>query len=139
MPSSACYLAPLYLLPFPTRRSSDLRAGDPVRREPMLSLSSVMLAMTCEWSLASAMIFLSRATGSVVDGAGAVSSAGTPGTARMARKRSEEHTSELQSLRHLVCRLLLATSPPSTFSLSLHDALPISGPATRSGASRCCR
>src|SRR5258705_10022939 len=24
-----------------------------------------------------------------------------------ARKRSEEHTSELQSLRHLVCRLLL--------------------------------
>src|SRR5436853_7767885 len=26
---------------------------------------------------------------------------------RLARKRSEEHTSELQSLRHLVCRLLL--------------------------------
>src|ERR1035438_7141732 len=25
------------------------------------------------------------------------------------RTRSEEHTSELQSLRHLVCRLLLAT------------------------------
>src|SRR5258705_10275383 len=28
-------------------------------------------------------------------------------TARQARQRSEEHTSELQSLRHLVCRLLL--------------------------------
>src|SRR5258705_8089002 len=27
--------------------------------------------------------------------------------ARPSRKRSEEHTSELQSLRHLVCRLLL--------------------------------
>src|SRR5205814_6881059 len=26
---------------------------------------------------------------------------------RVERKRSEEHTSELQSLRHLVCRLLL--------------------------------
>src|SRR5262245_63340024 len=28
-------------------------------------------------------------------------------TATAMRKRSEEHTSELQSLRHLVCRLLL--------------------------------
>src|SRR5437899_5706820 len=27
--------------------------------------------------------------------------------ARKGKKRSEEHTSELQSLRHLVCRLLL--------------------------------
>src|SRR5262245_8783801 len=27
--------------------------------------------------------------------------------------RSEEHTSELQSLRHLVCRLLLAPPPPT--------------------------
>src|SRR5690625_2789232 len=36
--------------------------------------------------------------------------------------RSEEHTSELQSRGHLVCRLL----PPSlTITLSLHDALPI--------------
>src|SRR5262245_52306693 len=33
-------------------------------------------------------------------------------------RRSEEHTSELQSLRHLVC--------PQTYTLSLHDALPIS-------------
>src|SRR5437016_5173012 len=41
--------------------------------------------------------------------------------------RSEEHTSELQSLTNLVCRLLL--DPPTTaFStLSLHDALPIFG------------
>src|ERR1035438_7717734 len=31
----------------------------------------------------------------------------TATTARMVRYRSEEHTSELQSLRHLVCRLLL--------------------------------
>src|ERR1039458_563205 len=40
--------------------------------------------------------------------------------------RSEEHTSELQSLRHLVCRLLLVTAPDEISPLSLHDALPIS-------------
>src|SRR5437899_2137269 len=41
--------------------------------------------------------------------------------------RSEEHTSELQSLRHLVCRLLLenVAAPTGIFTLSLHDALPI--------------
>src|SRR5438045_3249353 len=49
--------------------------------------------------------------------------------------RSEEHTSELQSLRHLVCRLLLAS--PLSYALSLHDALPISpGPACPSWRSR---
>src|SRR5205814_9453994 len=31
----------------------------------------------------------------------------TPPPGRCGRRRSEEHTSELQSLRHLVCRLLL--------------------------------
>src|SRR5262245_33893652 len=39
--------------------------------------------------------------------------------------RSEEHTSELQSLRHLVCRLLLDPASSHTYTLSLHDALPI--------------
>src|SRR5438045_4097223 len=39
--------------------------------------------------------------------------------------RSEEHTSELQSLRHLVCRLLLDSSIFACYTLSLHDALPI--------------
>src|SRR5262245_63465107 len=34
-------------------------------------------------------------------------SAGLSGGATAAEARSEEHTSELQSLRHLVCRLLL--------------------------------
>src|SRR3990172_7278166 len=42
--------------------------------------------------------------------------------------RSEEHTSELQSRLHLVCRLLLFNDTPTTeiYPLSLHDALPIS-------------
>src|SRR5262245_9553463 len=63
-----------------------------------------------------------------------------------ANERSEEHTSELQSLRHVVCRLLLEqkklylvysrrlpscvsacfSAPALIFILSLHDALPIS-------------
>src|ERR1035438_1670319 len=39
--------------------------------------------------------------------------------------RSEEHTSELQSLRHLVCRLLDENPSDEIYPLSLHDALPI--------------
>src|ERR1035441_6401713 len=39
--------------------------------------------------------------------------------------RSEEHTSELQSLRHLVCRFLRDTPTAEIYTLSLHDALPI--------------
>src|SRR5687768_15888932 len=39
--------------------------------------------------------------------------------------RSEEHTSELQSRLHLVCRLLLDTATTEIYTLSLHDALPI--------------
>src|SRR5687768_11506402 len=39
--------------------------------------------------------------------------------------RSEEHTSELQSRLHLVCRLLLDPAPTELYTLSLHDALPI--------------
>src|SRR5437762_1207537 len=40
-------------------------------------------------------------------------------------RRSEEHTSELQSPMYLVCRLLLDPSAPDFYTLSLHDALPI--------------
>src|SRR6266404_2849730 len=63
-------------------------------------------------------------------------------------RRSEEHTSELQSLAYLVCRLLLEkkkrvpflfvfcffffndTATTEIYTLSLHDALPISWVAT---------
>src|ERR1039458_3781141 len=49
------------------------------------------------------------------------------GLPRINPTRSEEHTSELQSLRHLVCRLLLEndTATAEIYTLSLHDALPI--------------
>src|SRR5687768_16926368 len=46
--------------------------------------------------------------------------------------RSEEHTSELQSRLHLVCRLLLPPPTTDVYTLSLHDALPI----LRGGATR---
>src|SRR5690554_4127515 len=42
-----------------------------------------------------------------------------------ATPRSEEHTSELQSRPHLVCRLLLDPATTVLYTLSLHDALPI--------------
>src|SRR5438874_2403854 len=42
--------------------------------------------------------------------------------------RSEEHTSELQSRRDLVCRLLLDPATTEIYTLSLHDALPIYKP-----------
>src|SRR5690349_1347285 len=54
--------------------------------------------------------------------------------------RSEEHTSELQSRRDLVCRLLLAPATPQTYTLSLHDALPISAsPDSRTYSMPCRR
>src|SRR5688572_11828323 len=66
--------------------------------------------------------------------------------------RSEEHTSELQSQSNLVCRLLLEkkktavsqrqhrqcflhhTAPTTIYTLSLHDALPISLPTLFHGS-----
>src|SRR5437763_52277 len=42
------------------------------------------------------------------------------------QQRSEEHTSELQSPMYLVCRLLLDPAAAELYTLSLHDALPIS-------------
>src|ERR1039458_9647949 len=42
--------------------------------------------------------------------------------------RSEEHTSELQSLRHLVCRLLLEKNVSNSIAFSL--SLPMSAPST---------
>src|SRR6266404_5782643 len=68
---------------------------------------------------------------------------GAPSRPSIARRRSEEHTSELQSLAYLVCRLLLEkkkkkfisllffffffndTATTEIYTLSLHDALPI--------------
>src|SRR5262245_3931113 len=44
---------------------------------------------------------------------------------RAAKKRSEEHTSELQSLRHLVCRLLLEKKKRRSSTTSPNHYFPI--------------
>src|SRR2546429_6942623 len=63
----------------------------------------------------------------------------TPRPGRPAPRRSEEHTSELQSRLHLVCRLLLEKKKTHT-PLVQHTAITKSGPATgglRATISRC--
>src|SRR5687768_18222180 len=71
---------------FPTRRSSDLSASPPIpgtavgSGAPAASLTMAEIAPRSVRGLS---------------------------TARATRNRSEEHTSELQSRLHLVCRLLL--------------------------------
>src|SRR5258705_5789976 len=43
------------------------------------------------------------------------------GKASVVGARSEEHTSELQSLRHLVCRLLLEKKKTTSYSAPIPD------------------
>src|SRR5207244_13108936 len=88
---------PLALLPFPTRRSSDLT-----------SLADG--TTTVFWSAVPGKTYQLQYRNSLSDSAwtnlpGTVMANGT--TAFKLDLRSEEHTSELQSPDHLVCRLLL--------------------------------
>src|SRR5438045_7518905 len=92
-------------LPFPTRRSSDLQDLDDVgvalhvledlllQLEPQLILDGGVLLQDLDGDLAP------------VSGLGLGPDLLTE--VRLGEARSEEHTSELQTLRHLVCRLLL--------------------------------
>src|SRR5262249_57133646 len=92
------------LPPFPTRRSSDLEAldadgtvirmtelADPEAKEEEKPAAS---KLTGEWGLLERFATL-------------LSEAYERGAQQHANARSEEHTSELQSLTNLVCRLLL--------------------------------
>src|SRR5262245_4375851 len=122
MPSSA--LSHPALHSFPTRRSSDLQPR-------MGNRSQRRTGSPVQPGTASESASAPRSNGS--PGPARRSPPGRPAspcsrTLRAARRdagdrRSEEHTSELQSLRHLVCRLL--PSPTQLYTLSLHDALPI--------------
>src|SRR5262245_28285830 len=127
MPSSACYRDLRALHSFPTRRSSDLRGSvwasailtgprpRMARAYPAAILSHWPAFDNSDWSACgkSALVAASPASSLLVSAARTI--------------RSEEHTSELQSLRHLVCRLLLAIAISELCTLSLHDALPIFG------------
>src|SRR5947209_6532997 len=62
-----------------------------------------------------------------------------PGPGILRPQRSEEHTSELQSRQYLVCRLLLDLATSAIYTLSLHDALPISYLAGRVVLQMQCR
>src|SRR5205814_2900626 len=97
----------LALHSFPTRRSSDLFVEHHFLSEPMADRARAAgrverkmfrreRLVTFAGGRAEVAIRMKRLVPGVV--------AGRPGVDR--RSRSEEHTSELQSLRHLVCRLL---------------------------------
>src|SRR5687767_15325016 len=75
---------------FPTRRSSDLSS----RSSPIVRI----MVITRSWRIAVSCF-----------SAAAITRERCPGSVRTAKctPRSEEHTSELQSLAYLVCRLLL--------------------------------
>src|SRR5262245_62439341 len=72
---------------FPTRRSSDLPGGMDNRLVAALEWSRYSFDPTQSFDSASSVTLIDPVRGALT--------------------RSEEHTSELQSLRHLVCRLLL--------------------------------
>src|SRR5207302_10727404 len=86
---------------FPTRRSSDLpEAQLHVLSEPLAGKDAIELG--CGTAYISA--WLARRGARVV---GIDNSEAQLATARRIGRRSEEHTSELQSRENLVCRLLL--------------------------------
>src|SRR5205814_8532147 len=85
---------------FPTRRSSDLEAGSTALQELAFTIYDGVEYV--EWALrrglnvdefAPRLSFFFNSHNDFFE--------------EIAKFRSEEHTSELQSLRHLVCRLLL--------------------------------
>src|SRR5437867_818883 len=123
MPSSARPTPTLHS--FPTRRSSDL--SQPVQQPRRVFRQRERVALRFARPIDDVFKFnqilfhgSQRIAGSeaIIDDA--------PRRLRRSdtNRRSEEHTSELQSPYDLVCRLLHAPPPLST--LSLHDALPIS-------------
>src|SRR5438045_5312485 len=91
----------LHRPPFPPRRSSDLLRLHPDR----------IGSRAARGRPADRAVEVDDAVGGdladEVDDLDADAGQRVAGTGQAAGERSEEHTSELQSLRHLVCRLLL--------------------------------
>src|SRR5205823_13121827 len=87
---------PLHLHSFPTRRSSDLGAATPLLAAPGEFISGKKHddGKQVEEEFHRAIINAARNPGPLAESTGT-------------GLRSEEHTSELQSLAYLVCRLLL--------------------------------
>src|SRR5437016_5135612 len=120
MPSSA---ASRDLPPFPTRRSSDLRRRAAGRRPDRgVGARLVVLARPVPGARLCRQVGPDRLHPLQLAGRGRPADQGAERAEVIRHPRSEEHTSELQSLTNLVCRLL---PPPAIYPLSLHDALPI--------------
>src|SRR5205814_9926674 len=102
-----CYIAYVGLQPFPTRRSSDLRGnGDEnLCNATCSSVTHPDLRWNCI-QIAMAFFVPQDAAVGAKFSIPCPRSSSTIDRAFLAAFRSEEHTSELQSLRHLVCRLL---------------------------------
>src|SRR5205823_14991371 len=90
-----------YLHSFPTRRSSDL-----VTMTPTGGLKSAV-ALACAGALTGATCTVSPSSVTAADGVTPQQAQVSMTTNALVIPRSEEHTSELQSLAYLVCRLLL--------------------------------
>src|SRR5207237_2506816 len=103
----ASHILNLRTLSSPTRRSSDLKmelgGASPVALSDQLLVSKRVYSPDGTCILAALM---DPKTGTV-KGSLVPASGGAPRYSRSGNKRSEEHTSELQSHLNLVCRLLL--------------------------------
>src|SRR5205814_4832191 len=97
------YPLPRPLHSFPTRRSSDLPEPSFAKRKSAILKPSSSCLAHCESSLSSD----ESATSNGIKSGSFVHIRSTASFLTRSNGRSEEHTSELQSLRHLVCRLLL--------------------------------
>src|SRR5690242_7024726 len=126
MPSSACARDHPALHSFPTRRSSDLMRHHvrKFRSESECQRGKVCFIATArkcaaKWAIPS-HAFTDPAYRLQLDFRCELRAS------QRRQLRSEEHTSELQSHVNLVCRLLLVPATTQLYTLSLHDALPIS-------------
>src|SRR5207249_10980661 len=98
---------PGYLHPFPTRRSSDLVVGDARQLQGRVHRGEIVGRHQAEGALGPAQkVDQRRLRGNVDEVALAVKARAVPLDPGFYSKRSEEHTSELQSRFDLVCRLL---------------------------------
>src|SRR5262245_45573497 len=112
MPSSACCCDTLALHSFPTRRSSDL-AGDADDSPRLRGDADELHDRIGPHQLpVDGVLIGEQALREALTHDHDLFGASTIGLREVASGRSEEHTSELQSLRHLVCRLLLAAATP---------------------------
>src|SRR5205814_3530437 len=92
---------------FPTRRSSDLFVNGRTRMNPNLLYGQAIKGRATGRGTGIIdtihLVEVARAAW-VLERMGYLKGETLAGTKRWFRQRSEEHTSELQSLRHLVCR-----------------------------------